>query len=116
MCQTCVDLSSPHSVFRHVARFILKYFPGKLLAAKLFGGESAVVEVENEVKSLPAYMILKEKFDEIFALSVSDLQMYVRTTVLSTPAESRSEALKDIAGGYKMLGHTRAYWIIYSYI
>lgn len=70
----------------------LKYYPAKILTARLFSSKQVAEEAELEFKSLYSFQLLREKCDNILAVSNTDLQQYVRHAWLSAPTEVRSEA------------------------
>lgn len=70
----------------------MKYYFGKLLGARVFQGQDAVKEVEEEIKQTTVYKRNVKKMQAIMKLSTPHLQQFVRSSWLKTPPASASSA------------------------
>lgn len=88
VCDECLSLGQAHGVARSVVRFSLKYFSAKLLAARIFHGKEASIQLEEDFKQSVIFRKDPDKVRQILSLSSPRLQQFVRAAVCSEPNKS----------------------------
>ena len=95
-CWKCLSFQGDKSLVRNFSRFYLKFCAARLLKSKLFMKES-VEEILAEIKKNPVWMLVasaSKELSQVEALSIPQLQNYVRTGWKCVPVRSQNEAYK----------------------
>ena len=95
VCDECLKLGSCHGISRTVSKFGMKYWPAKLLNARLFLEPEVALEVEAEIRKSGTYDCDGPRLEKILKCSAWQLQQVVRASWTSHPNEAATEAYKD---------------------
>ena len=100
MCATCSKIGVDKSIVRNITRFYTKYMAGQLLQAKLYGTVPEEEVLTSWADSGPYKCCegARKEHDLVKALSLGELQRYVREAFMCIPERARSPALKFLVG------------------
>ena len=100
MCATCSKIGVDKAIVRNIIRFYTKYMAGQLLQAKLYGTvpEEEVLISWADSNPYKFCEAARKEHGLVKALSLVELQRYVREAFMCIPERARSPALKFLIG------------------
>lgn len=100
MCATCSKIGVDKAIVRNIIRFYTKYMAGQLLQARLYGTvpEEEVLISWADSNPYKFCEAARKEHGLVKALSLVELQRYVREAFMCIPERARSPALKFLIG------------------